>query len=212
MRNRLQALRARLEDDPEMVRDVDELIALHQANLAKEFDYLPHPGAARGCYGWDFGLRGLSSMYFGPVDVKKERDYLRHHDMTDFSAKNKVPAPQKARELADMLAALEVLSLLVNGMYTTMAVEVVDAARRFMLSLRKMQSMRGPGADTELVAWFDDSFEISRACLAREDLVAEVKTHFQFNHESYARVEQRVTYLKVEAALKPPSTRKNSLR
>ncbi|KAL3658783.1 hypothetical protein V7S43_016150 [Phytophthora oleae] len=96
---RLLALRQRLGDDQEMVRGVDELIALRQANLgsgtssslvaargsetkaqfrpsrqqvlahgvlvnetmqskAKELDHLPHPGAARGIFGWDFGFRG----------------------------------------------------------------------------------------------------------------------------------------------------------
>lgn len=39
-----------------------------------------------------------------------------------------------------------------------------------------------------------------------------IRTHFQLNHESYARVVQRVTSLKVEAALKLSASRKPSSR
>ncbi|KAE9126345.1 hypothetical protein PF007_g6011 [Phytophthora fragariae] len=261
--SRLTALRRRLEDDPEMVRDIVQLIAFRQSNLsngsasslvntattepksqfrssrqqgivhgamtngkylsldaqlfvetmqsqANIFDYLPHPGVARGFYGWDFGFRGLTIRHFAPMDVEVEREYLRRYDMTDFSSKNKLPEPQRASDLADVLAALEVLSVLVSEMYVNAVVELVDAARRFLLLLRKTKSMQGPEAVPELVAWIDDRFESFRSCLAREYIVAaeEVKSHFQFNHESYARVVQRVTNLKVEAALRSPATQK----
>eukprot|EP00644_Phytophthora_capsici_P001380 jgi/Phyca11/65948/gw1.10.438.1 len=178
--SRLIALRRRLGDDPDMVRDIDQLLALRQADLgkgsssslskSKEFDYLPHPGAARGFYGWDFGFRGLSVMHFSPVDVDEERDYRRRYDMTDFSVKNKLPEPPKATAIIDVVAALEVLALLVKEMYQPMVGDLIDGARRFLLLLRK--------------------------------------TNFRFNHESYARVVQRVTSLKVEAVLKSTVSRK----
>ncbi|KAE8975242.1 hypothetical protein PF011_g24559 [Phytophthora fragariae] len=248
---RLIALRRRLDDDPEMVRDIDQLIALRQADLgkgsssslvatagsdtklqfkpsrqqavthgalvngkyssldaqlfaetmqsqSKEFDFLPHPGVARGFYGWDFGYRGLSSMHFSPIDLEEERQLSEKFDMTDFSMKNKLPRPPRAEDLADVVSALEVLSLLVVEMYNSLASELVNAARRFLLLLRKTKSMRGPEAVPELVAWIDECFERFRSCLAREDIegASQVKNYFQFGHESYARVVQRVTSLK----------------
>ncbi|EGZ23129.1 hypothetical protein PHYSODRAFT_447642, partial [Phytophthora sojae] len=116
------------------------------------------------------------------MDVDEEREYRRRHDMTDFSAKNKLPEPPKAKDIADILAALEVLSLL---------------------------SMTGPEAVPELVAWIDDCFEQFRSYLVRQDLVAaaDVKMGFQFNSESYARVVHRVTNLRVEAATRAPPRR-----
>ncbi|ETP46402.1 hypothetical protein F442_07347 [Phytophthora nicotianae P10297] len=99
--------------------------------------------------------------------------------MTDFSVKNKLPEPQESKDLADVVAALEVLSLLVNEMYTQRVADLVDAARRFLLVLRKTKTMQGAEA---------------------------------FNHESYARVVQRVTNLKVEAALKLSAAQKPTSR
>ncbi|ETO77452.1 hypothetical protein F444_07352, partial [Phytophthora nicotianae P1976] len=141
--SRLFALRQRLGDDAEMVQDIDQLIAFRQANLnkgssrslsrSKDFDYLPHPAVARGFFAWDFGFRGLSIRHFSPMDVEVERDHLRRYDMTDFSVKNKLPEPQESKDLADVVAALEVLSLLVNEMYTQRVADLVDAARRFLL-------------------------------------------------------------------------------
>ncbi|EEY59755.1 uncharacterized protein PITG_21041 [Phytophthora infestans T30-4] len=168
--------RQRLGDDAEMVQEIDQLIAFRQSR-AKDFDYLPHPAVARGFFA-DFGFRGLSIRHFAPMDVKVERDNLKSYDMTDFSAKNNTPEPQEPKDLADVVAALEVLSLLVNEMYTQVVADLVDAAGRFLLTL-PAQSIR---------------------------------THFQLNHESYARVVQRVTSLKVEAALKLSASRKPSSR
>ncbi|KAG1705865.1 hypothetical protein DVH05_002429 [Phytophthora capsici] len=119
---------------------------------SKEFDYLPHPGAARGFYGWDFGFRGLSVIHFSPVDVDEERDYRRRYDMTDFSVKNKLPEPHKATAIIDVVAALEVLALLVKEMYQPMVGDLIDGARRFLLLLRKTKSMAGPEAVPELIA------------------------------------------------------------
>lgn len=53
-------------------------------------------------------------MHFVPMEVKEERGFLRRHGMTDFSLKNKLPTSRKAEDIADPMAALEVLSLLVN--------------------------------------------------------------------------------------------------
>ncbi|KAI9990734.1 hypothetical protein PInf_018292 [Phytophthora infestans] len=113
---------------------------------AKDFDYLPHPSVARGFFA-DFGFRGLSIRHFAPMNVKVERDNLKSYNMTYFSAKNKTPEPQEPKDLADAVAALEVLSLLVNEMYTQVVAHLVDAARRFLLTLRK-----GTEAVPELVA------------------------------------------------------------
>ncbi|ETI48727.1 hypothetical protein F443_07281 [Phytophthora nicotianae P1569] len=146
---------------------------------SKDFDYLPHPAVARGFFAWDFGFRGLSIRHFSPMDVEVERDHLRRYDMTDFSVKNKLPEPQESKDLADVVAALEVLSLLVNEMYTQRVADLVDATRRFLLVLRKTKTMQGAEA---------------------------------FNHESYARVVQRVTNLKVEAALKLSAAQKPTSR
>ncbi|OWZ00836.1 hypothetical protein PHMEG_00027890 [Phytophthora megakarya] len=61
--------------------------------------------------------------------------------------------------------------------------------------------MCDPEAVSELVTWIDDCFEIFRSCLARGDTeaTAQVKDHFEFSHESYARVVQRVATLKLES-------------
>ncbi|KAG3112534.1 hypothetical protein PI124_g2655 [Phytophthora idaei] len=90
---------------------------------SKEFDYMPHPGVTRGFFGWDFGFRGQSVMRFAPVDVVEEREFRRRHDMTFFSIKNKLPEPQKTEAITDVVAALEVLSLRVNEMYTSLVAE-----------------------------------------------------------------------------------------
>ncbi|EEY67521.1 uncharacterized protein PITG_17626 [Phytophthora infestans T30-4] len=118
------------------------------------------------------------------MDVEVERDNLKRYDMTDFSAKNKTPEPQEPKDLADVVAVLEVLPLL------------------------------GTEAVPELVAWIDDRFETFRSHLAQGNMAAaeSIRTHFQFNHESYARVVQRVTRLKVEAALKLSAPTKPSSR
>ncbi|ETP25470.1 hypothetical protein F441_01657 [Phytophthora nicotianae CJ01A1] len=181
---------------------------------SKDFDYLPHPAVARGFFAWDFGFRGLSIRHFSPMDVEVERDHLRRYDMAEFSVKNKLPEPQESKDLADVVAALEVLSLLVNEMYTQRVADLVDAARRFLLVLRKTKTMQGAEAVPEIVAWIDDRFETFRSFVAQGDLVAadSVGTHFQFNHESYARVVQRVTNLKVEAALKLSAAQKPTSR
>ncbi|KAF4136081.1 hypothetical protein GN958_ATG14725 [Phytophthora infestans] len=181
---------------------------------AKDFDYLPHPAVARGFFAWDFGFRGLSIRHFAPMDVEVERDNLKRYDMTDFSAKNKTPEPQEPKDLADVVAVLEVLPLLVNEMYTQVVAVLVDAARRFLLTLRKTKTMQGTEAVPELVAWIDDRFETFRSHLAQGNMAAaeSIRTHFQFNHESYARVVQRVTRLKVEAALKLSAPTKPSSR
>ncbi|ETK95462.1 hypothetical protein L915_01610 [Phytophthora nicotianae] len=148
------------------------------------------------------------------MDVEVERDHLRRYDMAEFSVKNKLPEPQESKDLADVVAALEVLSLLVNEMYTQRVADLVDAARRFLLVLRKTKTMQGAEAVPEIVAWIDDRFETFRSFVAQGDLVAadSVGTHFQFNHESYARVVQRVTNLKVEAALKLSAAQKPTSR
>ncbi|KAE8977110.1 hypothetical protein PF011_g23787 [Phytophthora fragariae] len=111
-------------------------------------------------------------------------------------------------EYQHVLAALEVLSLLVSEMYVNIVADLVDVTRRFVLLLRKTKSMHGPEAVPELVAWIDDRFESFPSCLAEYDLAAEeeVKSHFQFNHDSYVQVVQRVINLKVEADLKSPAT------
>ncbi|KAG2771540.1 hypothetical protein PC129_g8230 [Phytophthora cactorum] len=149
-------------------------------------------------------------MHFSPVDVDEEREYQRLHGMTDFSSKNKLPGPPKAAVIADIVTALDVFLLLVNEMYQPMVTDLVDGARRFLLQVRKTKSMLGPESVPELVAWIDGCFENFRACLVRENLsaAANAKMSFQFNHESCARVVQRVTSLKVEAALKPTPNRK----
>ncbi|ETP53463.1 hypothetical protein F442_01631 [Phytophthora nicotianae P10297] len=148
------------------------------------------------------------------MDVEVERDHLRRYDMAEFSVKNKLPEPQESKDLADVVAALEVLSLLVNEMCTQRVADLVDAARRFLLVLRKTKTMQGAEAVPEIVAWIDDRFETFRSFVAQGDLVAadSVGTHFQFNHESYARVVQRVTNLKVEAALKLSAAQKPTSR
>ncbi|KAG3112533.1 hypothetical protein PI125_g8141 [Phytophthora idaei] len=66
--------------------------------------------------------------------------------------------------------------------------------------------MRGLEAVSDLVAWIDDCFEHFRSCLAREDqeAAAGMKLSFNFNHEFYARVVQRVPSLKVDTVLKAP--------
>ncbi|KAF4135617.1 hypothetical protein GN958_ATG08053 [Phytophthora infestans] len=60
---------------------------------SKEFDYLSHPGAARGIFEWDFGFRRLSTMHFAPVDVEEGREFRRRYDMTNFFIKNRLPDP-----------------------------------------------------------------------------------------------------------------------
>lgn len=114
----------------------------------------------------------------------------------------------KATTIEDVVAALEMLSLLVNDIYAPLVAELVDAARRFARAAQT-KTMCGPEAVVELVVWIDDCFELFRSCLARgnSEAAALVKSHFQFNHESYARVVQRVTTLKLEA-LKKPAGRK----
>ncbi|OWY91682.1 hypothetical protein PHMEG_00039637 [Phytophthora megakarya] len=79
------------------------------------------------------------------------------------------------------------LSLVVNAMYAP---------------LRKTKAMCDPEAVSELVTWIDDCFELFRSCLAREDTeaTAQVKDHFQFSHESYARV-NRWHHIKGEICL-----------
>lgn len=153
-------------------------------------------------------------MHFAPIDVEEEREFQRRHDMTDFSAKNRLPGPQKAEDVADVLSALEVLALLVTELYCPMVTSLVDAARRFLLTLRKTKTMRGRDAVPELVAWINDCFERFRSCLVREDLAEanDVKNSFHFNHESYVRVVQRVTSLRVDAVQKPPPARKPANR
>ncbi|KUF92987.1 Canalicular multispecific organic anion transporter 1 [Phytophthora nicotianae] len=138
------------------------------------------------------------------MDVGEEREFLCLHDMTDFSGKNKLPAPSKAKDVADIITALVLVSILVAEVYNTLVIDLLDAARRFLLFLRKIKSMRGFEAVPELTAWTDDRFECFRSCLARGDHeeAAHIKNHFQFNHESYARVVHRVTSLQVSAALK----------
>ncbi|OWZ16103.1 hypothetical protein PHMEG_00010154 [Phytophthora megakarya] len=251
---RLKALRKRLEDDPGMIRDIDQLIALRQSNLsggssssliiavglkmkaqfnpsrqqvvvhnalvngkyasldsklfvetiqtqAKLLDVLPHPGVARGFYGWDFGFRGLSVMHIGIVDVKEEHRYRLPYDMADFSLKNTTPDAPESAGIEDIVGALEMLSLLVIEMYAPLVRELVDAFRRFLLASRKTKAMCSPEAVVELVTWIDDCFELFRSRLARGDTEAAsvVKTHFHLNHE----VVQRVTALKLQALKEP---------
>lgn len=76
-------------------------------------------------------------MHFGMVDVEEERDYRRRNDLNDFSLKNKIPVALKATTIEDVVAALEMLSLLVNDIYAPLVAELVDAARRFLLAQLK---------------------------------------------------------------------------
>ncbi|KAF1782777.1 hypothetical protein GQ600_5763 [Phytophthora cactorum] len=61
--------------------------------------------------------------------------------------------------------------------------------------------MRGLEAVSDLVAWIDDCFEHFRS---RPGSSGGMKLSFNFNHESYARVVQRVPSLKVDTVLKAP--------
>ncbi|KAF1782792.1 hypothetical protein GQ600_5781 [Phytophthora cactorum] len=65
---------------------------------SKEFDYMPHPGVTRGFFGWDFRFRGQS------VSEQATR-------ITEDGSNHCV------------VAALEVLSLRVNEMYTSLVAE-----------------------------------------------------------------------------------------
>ncbi|KAE9021592.1 hypothetical protein PF011_g4867 [Phytophthora fragariae] len=112
--SRLTALRRRLEDDPEMVRDIVQLIAFRQSNLSN--------GSASSLVNTattEPKSQFRSSRQQGIVHgaMTNEREYLRRYDMTDFSSKNKLPEPQRASDLADVLAALEVLSTIAGRLF-----------------------------------------------------------------------------------------------
>ncbi|KAF1788487.1 hypothetical protein GQ600_1222 [Phytophthora cactorum] len=131
-----------------------------------------------------FGFRGYICYAFVPVNVDEEREYQRTHDMTDVLKKNKLSGPPKAVVIADVSTAP-------GGSYSSCERQVNDR----------------PRSRSRTSGWIDCCFQQFRSCLVREDLAAaaEVKLSFQFCHESYAQVVQRVTNLKVEAALKSSS-------
>ncbi|KAE9150340.1 hypothetical protein PF006_g5270 [Phytophthora fragariae] len=106
--SRLTALRRRLEDDPEMVRDIVQLIAFRQSNLSN----------------------GSASSLVNTATTEPKSQF------------------RSSRQQG-----------IVHGAMTN---ELVDAARRFLLLLRKTKSMQGPEAVPELVAWIDDRFESFR--------------------------------------------------
>ncbi|EGZ14149.1 hypothetical protein PHYSODRAFT_253098 [Phytophthora sojae] len=155
--------------------------------------FLPHPAVLKGFFAWEFGTRGLSLLHFGRIDATCRRQLLAKYDMCDFSSSNELPRPVAAKSLDDILAALDVLAVLVEEVYQPFVGGVIKAARKFFLLQKTFRCTTDEEELVDLVFWMDERLESA------------IQDEFNVAHESFVQVqniihERRLGSLQASAA------------
>lgn len=145
----------------------------------------------KGFFGWEFGTRGLSLLHFGQIDATCRRQLLAKYDMFDFSSSNGLPRPVPAKSLDDILAALDVLALLVEEVYQPFVGGVIKAARKFFLLHKTFRCTTGEEELADLVFWIDERLEKVRTCvvLGSTARCSTIQDEFNVAHESFVQVQ-----------------------
>ncbi|KAF1314309.1 hypothetical protein FI667_g16781, partial [Globisporangium splendens] len=194
-----------------------EKLQCHDIMLA----FTPHPATHKGLFAWDFGTRGLSVMHFERVAIETKRKNMRSHDMCDFSGKNALPAPSSPSTIDRIIEAVDVLSAVVNLVYSSTVDELVAAARQFFLKLKNTGVDLDSDALDDLACWLDERFERFRTLFADGGVAAAsvVKSEFSVSHPSYVEVFNSITSntlnhlrLQKEALLARPTMNEQTTR
>ncbi|KAE8986568.1 hypothetical protein PR001_g22564 [Phytophthora rubi] len=153
--------------------------------------FLPHPAVLKGFFAWEFGTRGLSLLHFGRIDATCRRQLLAKYDMCDFSSSNGLPRPVPAKSLDDILAALDVLALLVEEVYQPFVGGVIKAARKFFLLQKTFRCTTDEEELADLVFWIDERLEKVRTCvvLGSTARCSTIQDEFNVAHESFVQVQ-----------------------
>eukprot|EP00644_Phytophthora_capsici_P011548 jgi/Phyca11/128885/e_gw1.79.126.1 len=134
--------------------------------------FLPHPAVLKGFYAWEFGTRGLSVLHFSRVNAGSRRSLLL------------------TSTIYDILAALDVLALLMEEVYQPYVGQVVTAARKFFLRQKTFRTATDPETLADLVFWIDERFEKVRPFIVMRstDRCGNIQNEFNVAHESYVQV------------------------
>ncbi|KAE9294030.1 hypothetical protein PF001_g17979 [Phytophthora fragariae] len=151
----------------------------------------PPPCCAKRPLWWEFGTRGLSLLHFGRIDATCRRQLLAKYDMCDFSSSNGLPRPVPAKSLDDILAALDVLALLVEEVYQPFVGGVIKAARKFFLLQKTFRCTTDEEELADLVFWIDERLEKVRTCvvLGSTARCSTIQDEFNVAHESFVQVQ-----------------------
>ncbi|KAG2925779.1 hypothetical protein PC116_g18542 [Phytophthora cactorum] len=144
-------------------------------------------------YSWDFRLRGVSIMQFSPVARGSKR--VPTLNITDFSTTVSLPSATEPSGLGSVIDAVDGLDVVVETFYLPYMMELVGAARKFVVSLKSREGFTTLEVRKELVHWIDERFERVRGFLAlgAKDKAQHVCAEFTFAEPSFNRDMQIIT-------------------
>ncbi|KAE8913372.1 hypothetical protein PF005_g2036 [Phytophthora fragariae] len=146
--------------------------------------FLPHPAVLKASFAWKLIMRGLSMMHFGRVDTGSRRQLLHQYNMCDFSSSNDLSRPKQAEDLDDILAALDVLSLVMEEVYQSFYGCVVTTTRKFFIRQKTTWLTTDTETLVDLVVWIDERVGKIRTFLVlRSTKRAEVQHTIQQQRE-----------------------------
>ncbi|KAG1692004.1 hypothetical protein DVH05_025982 [Phytophthora capsici] len=110
--------------------------------------------------------------------------------MCGFSSSNGLPRSPPPESVDDILAALDVLALLMEEVYQPYVGQVVTAARKFFLRQKTFRTATDPETLADLVFWIDERFEKVRPFIVMRstDRCGNIQNEFNVAHESYVQV------------------------
>ncbi|KAG1712550.1 hypothetical protein DVH05_000292 [Phytophthora capsici] len=140
-------------------------------------------------------------MHFARLDPDAKHALARKYDMSNFSRRYALPKPVVATSVSEVVDAVDVLTAFSSRIFGPLVLNLLQAARTFLLTPRVRSDLSDPAAITALVHYVDERFERFRTRVARKDRVAaaSIAAEFSTDHVLYTRLVQAAIQCRITA-------------